>query len=50
LAAASYAAAMSLALIRSMPDEVIDYNKLLSDAKKRNGIFFDKINLMNSNT
>jgi len=30
--------------------EVIDYNKLLSDAKKRNRIFFDKINLLNSNT
>ncbi len=30
--------------------EVIDYNKLLNDAKKRNRIFFDKINLLNSNT
>jgi hypothetical protein len=30
--------------------EVIDYNKLLGDAEKRNRIFFDKINLLNSNT
>jgi hypothetical protein len=29
--------------------EVIDYNKLLNDAKKRNRVFFDKINLLNSN-
>lgn len=29
--------------------EVIDYNKLLHDAKKRNRIFFDKINLLNTN-
>lgn len=30
--------------------EVIDYNKLLSDAKKRNRIFFDKINLLNNSS
>lgn len=30
--------------------EVIDYNKLLGDAKKRNRIFFDKLNLLNTNT
>ncbi|WP_316192058.1 hypothetical protein [Bradyrhizobium sp. SZCCHNRI3018] len=30
--------------------EVIDYNKLLSDAKKRNRIFFDKLNLLMTNT
>jgi hypothetical protein len=29
--------------------EVIDYNKLLSDAKKRNRVFFDRVNLLNSN-
>lgn len=29
--------------------EVIDYNKLLGDAKKRNRIFFEKINLLNTN-
>jgi hypothetical protein len=27
--------------------EVIDYNKMLRDAKKRNRIFFDKLNLVN---
>jgi hypothetical protein len=27
--------------------EVMDYNKMLSDAKKRNRIFFDKLNLVN---
>ena len=30
--------------------EVIDYNKLLGDAKKRNRIFFDKLNVLNTNT
>jgi hypothetical protein len=28
--------------------EVMDYNKLLGDAKKRNRIFFDKLNLLNN--
>lgn len=30
--------------------EVIDYNKLLGDAKKRNRIFFDKLNVLQTNT
>jgi hypothetical protein len=33
---------------RSVYYEVIDYNKLLRDAKKRNRIFFDKLNILGS--
>jgi len=28
--------------------EVIDYTKMLQDAKKRNRIFFDKLNLVDN--
>ncbi|MDJ1638196.1 hypothetical protein [Rhizobium rhizogenes] len=28
--------------------EVIDYGKLLADAKRRNRVFFDRLNLMDA--